>query len=1817
MKRILQIFAILIGLIGIANAQGSSYINYERDGGWNIGFNMGATWQPREAYNGTTLMTKPYGGFGGGMTLGKSIYEKQGAFFAVDLRGRYLVSYNAGWSGVPEHSYELTGDTTGASFGFRNYRMNLHEFSFEGVLTLNKLRERTGIILYGFGGIGATLNKVDADYRDFTGDYYNYSVGQFGINTIDTSMNDQAIAAELQGMSDHNFETPLSPLRFSLVPSWGVGFGYQIGPSFSMGVEYKLAYDILGDEFDGGASNMLKDNVMDKYHYANVFFRWNLLKPGATYTVNNNNQVDPWTTNTNTNTTTTTTTVTTTQNKPLVNIYNPGNNNIVVHSSAYTIKAKIYHVETTSGVTFKQNGLINNTFTFNPSTNEFIAQVYLLPGSNSFEITGTNTYGSDQDSRIIIFEQETFTQLPPPIVTFTNPAQSGTTVNQSQYTIVANVLNVSSKNDINFNFNGQNVTNFTYNSSSKVVTAVVTLLEGNNTVTIKGTNTVGSDVETTSIKYVKPQTIQPPVVTITTPGSNPFTSNSPVEFIEGNVLHVNSAADIQVLVNGNNINNFNYSSLTKKVSFSANMIIGANVIQITGTNQYGVDAASTTIIYKPTEVMPLPIVDFIVPSASPYTSNTNNLTLKATVLNVGSYNNIKVTANGINYPAFTFNTVTKEVAFNVNLVTGNNIFTVTGTNSAGSDMDEQVIVYTKVEQQQPPIVNITNPTSNPYNTNVGTQIINAEILNVTSASGVTAKFNGQSITNFTFDPISHKFVYAAGLQVGANVLEVTGTNNVGTASKSQTIIYTVPVTVCDKPVINLTQPTVETKNAGGVSGNALVINTNNSKGSILGNITGATSIDFKINGVSTPGYNYNPNSGSFDSYLHLNEGANNYELIATNSCGSTIVTITYIYTPEQAPCNNPVINWVYPGTSPFSYTGPASVSLSASVLGVQNIGNLSIKVNNMIVKGVYDPSTGTVSFGANMKTGSNTIYLKATNECGSSESTITINYTQPVNPPTVNITNPAQDPFNTFNGVMTSVAGVTNIDDKSQIQVFLDGQLNKNFTFNSNSKTVEVSLNLAIGSHHLKVQATNTAGTAFDEVEINVQQQCQTPVILVTQPAGATSGNFSLSTSNSKGSILANISNASSIVFKVNGEVSNGYNYNPSTGSFESLWHLNAGLNKYELTAINACGTQTTQVLNVTYTPTQVPCNEPTISYLSPSTNPYTSSSAKGVMVRATVNNVSSANQVVCTVNGTVVAHTYSSGSISFSTNLYEGNNPVSITATNSCGSISSDIVIVYDKPIPAPEVEITTPSQNPYNTSSSNVLLTATIFNVSGQSAVQLLVDGQSISSFTYDYTTKVLTSNLSLTNGTHNVVVKGTNSAGTAQDATTIIVSIPVTPPDVSITNITGSSSSNPFIAPSCTGFNVTGVVSNANANQVSYKVDGLNATGVKTIALSSTMFQYNFPVTFVQPGQVVTVTVTASNSDGSDSQTEYVKCTATTTTTPDGGNTGTTGGSTGGVTGGGNNTFTTGGGDDDDNGGSGGNGNGNNGHGNNVDGVDSSNPGQGGGGPNGQTDPSGNTDDEGGNGTGGGSSTSGGNNGNSNSGGNGNSGNSNGNNGNGGDKSTNITKPNNTTINSATKSQEQLNTEQYNEHIKKADSYFANKQYDDAYNYYNKALSIKPNESYPKTRLQAIEEIKKEEQTNAAYNDKISKGDLYFKAGKYATAKTFYTQALALKPGATYPTGQINIIDQKLKEQSKPTNNTVKPNTSVVKPNTNVTKPNNTGTGTTGGDKGTGTSSGSSEGTKTTEPVKTVTPALNKGGSTEKPTEKVITPTIGGGR
>ncbi len=154
----------------------SQFINYKYDNGWNLGLNTGGTWQEKERFinQGDTIFTKPYTQLSGGFTFGKALYEKEGALLAFDLRFRYLRGKNYGWLASADSFYVGTPNMDSV-YAYRNYRMDLNEFTLEGVLTLNKLREKTGVILYGFGGLGIIDYRVKADYLNGFEEPYDYS----------------------------------------------------------------------------------------------------------------------------------------------------------------------------------------------------------------------------------------------------------------------------------------------------------------------------------------------------------------------------------------------------------------------------------------------------------------------------------------------------------------------------------------------------------------------------------------------------------------------------------------------------------------------------------------------------------------------------------------------------------------------------------------------------------------------------------------------------------------------------------------------------------------------------------------------------------------------------------------------------------------------------------------------------------------------------------------------------------------------------------------------------------------------------------------------------------------------------------------------------------------------------------------------------------------------------------------------------------------------------------------------------------------------------------------------------------------------------------------------------------------------------------------------------------------------------------------------------------------------------------------------------------------------------------------------------------
>ncbi|WP_300664829.1 Ig-like domain-containing protein, partial [Fluviicola sp.] len=1019
------------------------------------------------------------------------------------------------------------------------------------------------------------------------------------------------------------------------------------------------------------------------------------------------------------------------RNPPIVDITNPSVTGTTVNSSSYVIKGRIQRVNSSSNVVFRQNGNYITNFTFNPSTQEFQSVVTLIPGQNTFELTGTNDFGSDMDQTVINYVRETPT---PPVVTYSNPNSNPTTVQNPTFNLTGTVLNVSGKDKITMTLNGAAV-NFNYNGSTRGITSTLNLITGSNIVTTTGTNQYGSDSETATIIYQPQQVIQPPVVYFVNPNINPYTVNQNTFTLNADVLNVQDAQHVTFKQNGTINNNFAYNAQTDKFVSSVILNPGQNVFEVIGTNTAGSASATTIIIFNRIAPKP-PIVTITNPGTNPLETSSSVYNLNATVLNVTQKSQIKVILNGASLPNFNYNAGTNGVTETLNLVTGANVVTVTGTNADGSDSKQTTIIYKPAAIVQPPVVQFTNPNVDPYSTTSASYNVVASVLNVANQSGVNVNVNGANITNFTFTNSLASF--PVNLIEGANIITVTGTNTAGTASKTQTILYRKPVTV-QPPVVSFIDP------------------------------------------------NVNP---------------------------ATSFNATYL--------------------------------VKARVRFVAAASQIVLKINGQVSTNFnYVASSEMMEFTTGLVNGSNVIEITATNAAGSDSKTTLINYRapNPTLPPVVTITYPAANPY-TVNVANSNVtATVLNVDNQQQIQVLVNGNPASGFTYSTSTKVLEMNTPLILGTNTVKITATNSAGTASDETQIIFRREevIKPPFVTFINPASP--GQVVSNEAYVMKAHATNVTTQAQITVKEDGLIVNPsfWTFNPATNEITFNHTLNSGNNIFEVTATNQGGSHTAST-SVIYKKIEVPCNKPVITFKNPNTQNSTVENALFAL-KAAVANVTSVNQIEVYLNGSLqTAGTFNASTSDFdkSLNLIEGANSIEIKATNSCGFTSvTSIVIMTPKvdPCVAPDINRLKPASDQLVTESETISLSASVSNIKQASQIELKIDGVTIP-FTYDEGAHMISANVALTEGTHTIVALVRNECGSKQLTWTVIRNV-CKPPVVTITN---SSAANGATVTS-DAFSLSGTVSNAeNQENISVLHNGQNIafvynqqTGVITISRS----------------------------------------------------------------------------------------------------------------------------------------------------------------------------------------------------------------------------------------------------------------------------------------------------------------------------------------------------------------------------------------------
>ena len=352
---------------------------YERTPGyWTFGINGGFAYQDSD-------IPELLDGYGLGFTLGKNLYYRPGAGLAFDLRGRALytktygldyfqslgIENNPALNGTYDLDYTKLGG--GPGFVYQNNKTDHVELGLEGVVTFNKLREETNVILSLFGGVGLDWYNTKTDQADYNGIYSPQ------YESLDPTASVSYKKAQLQNaILDGIYETNAQGFeegagRLGIMPGVGVELGYQFTPRFSMGIGHKVTFTKT-DLFDGHQwtddNRLTGDN--DIHHYTNLNMRWIIQEKEK--------ELKP----------------------PVIRVTKPEIDPFTTRNPNGQVRATIKNVNNAMDVRMTLNGY-DQPFDF--KNERFNSTFRLQPGRNDILITASNLAGTDQETVVIFYEE--------------------------------------------------------------------------------------------------------------------------------------------------------------------------------------------------------------------------------------------------------------------------------------------------------------------------------------------------------------------------------------------------------------------------------------------------------------------------------------------------------------------------------------------------------------------------------------------------------------------------------------------------------------------------------------------------------------------------------------------------------------------------------------------------------------------------------------------------------------------------------------------------------------------------------------------------------------------------------------------------------------------------------------------------------------------------------------------------------------------------------------------------------------------------------------------------------------------------------------------------------------------------------------------------------------------------------------------------------------------------------------------------------------------------------------------------------------------
>jgi len=664
-----------------------------------------------------------------------------------------------------------------------------------------------------------------------------------------------------------------------------------------------------------------------------------------------------------------------------------------------------------------------------------------------------------------------------------------------------------------------------------------------------------------------------------------------------------------------------------------------------------------------------------------------------------------------------FNNVTKVVDANIILTEGLNTITVRAQNNCGTQTKTYTVTYNPCIAA---VVTFTNPTQGSVVKNPNFTV-NAIVRNVTNVAGIRFFVNNQLVTGFSFDNATGLLTSNLVLIPGVNTFKIDATNNCGLVTSTASVNYD----NCISPTVQLVIPS-----ASGTSTNNPTITIQAYLKNVLSN-QNATLIQ---NGVQVTNFSFT--NGQLVFPTTLVNGLNTFTISASTPCGNTSETFTINFQSCESPIitvNNPINN---------STVNTASLILKTRIDFIAGKQNVNLKLNgNDVSNFIYTTATKTVQSTLSLQPGMNVITIGAMNNCGTAIETIYVNYENCVAP----IVNIAQTNTSVTNASFVLNATIQNMLNTQGISLTQNGNpINFNFLNNQLSS----ALTLVPGVNTFVLSATKTCGTATKTLTITYND-CIAPIATIQNPSA--SGSSVNSTAFLFKALVTNANNSQQIVVKQNNQT---IPFNFNNGIIEANATLIAGLNTFQVTVTNNCGTDT-KTTNVTF----VNCTPPSIAIVNPVMNNTTINYAQ-FQFKSTINGTINAQAIGLKVNGQDAVFNLNLNVLTANLTLTPGVNTIIVSASNACGTVIETSTITYDNCV-QPSIQLIGVPNLTQTVNNPNFALAATIAGINAPNNISFTQNGQSKP---FNFSNANFTANLQLQEGLNTITITSTNTCGVA---------------------------------------------------------------------------------------------------------------------------------------------------------------------------------------------------------------------------------------------------------------------------------------------------------------------------------------------------------------------------------------------------------------------------------------------------------------------